>query len=165
MNKQSQIEENIEKFDEEIKKRKKLTVDTKKKLNIKIFENLIYYMCIMFYFISVNIIYNNAYSENFLKLNIIFSFIWLLITLIIFEISYKNDNDRLAFHGIEILSVSIISLFLNSISKLFYNKFVIFIETIIALYMFFYMVKIIYILLNTKIKHNKNLSDINTIVK
>ena len=165
MNKKNQIEENIEKFDEEIKERKKLTKETKKKINIKIFENLIYFMLIFLYLISIISIYNNADSKIFIKTNLVCSFLWLFTTLILFEISYKKDDDNIAFHGIEFLSISIVSLFLNSASKLFYNKFVLFLETIIAIYMFFYIVKIIYIFLNEKIKHNKNLSDINSIIK
>ena len=165
MEKKSQIQKNIEKFDEEITNRKKLTEETKKKLNSKSFENLICFMIIMAYLIAVNILSANIDTEIFLNIVHIVSFVLLAISIIIFEISYKKDNDSLAIHGIEVLSIAVVSLFLNSAYKLYYDKFSLVIETIIVSYIIFYIFKILYILIKEKIKHNKDLSDINSIVK
>lgn len=165
MEKRSQIEKNIQKFDEEITNRKKLTADMKKNLNSKVFENLIYFMVIMAYLIAVNIISANIDTEIFFIIIKIVSFIWLAISILICEISYRKDNEALALHGLEILSIAIVSLFLISSYKLYYDKFALVIETIIIAYILFYAFKIIYILIKTRIKHNKNLSDINTIVR
>lgn len=165
MDKKSQIEKNIEKFDEEITNKKKLTEETKKNLVHKSFENLIYFMIIMAYLIFINIISANLDTDIFINIIKVSSFVWLLVSIIMFEISYKKDNDSLLVHAIEILSIAIVTLFLISGYKLYYDKFSLVVVTTIAVYIIFYIFKILFIMIRTKIKHNKNLSDINDIIK
>ena len=90
------------------------------------------------------------------------SIVLLIFTLAIFEIAYKKDNNSIAICGIEMLAISIFTLFSPYIFFKFSNEVIYSIMAIIAVY---YIVKILRIYQLEKKKYLLELSDITYIVK
>lgn len=131
----------------------------------KILKNLIYVTIITIYLIFFNMYVINLGTEIFSQCIKIASFVLLIITIIIFEIAYKKDNDEIAISGIEILVLAIYSILVQYISKTLKieEKTYLTIGTYASL--IYYFIKNIVIYTREKKKELDNLSDIKEIVK
>ena len=116
----------------------------KKKVNKNIYENIIIAVAVTLYFIIINFSYLRIDETKLLIGLKILSMIILLLSIIIFEISYKKDNGILAIHGIETLILAAYTLSIDhvvQITKLEFTTYV-----LISLYVFI----IYYIFCNIK---------------
>ena len=149
--------------------------DSKEKRNVfkkinnlvtgNVLNNLIFASMITIYFMFFNMcsIYTDA--DIFIQYIKITSFIFLILSIIIFEVSYKKDNDEIALNGIEFLVLSIYSLLIQYIPKRLKID-----ENMYALagtyiFLIYYGIKNIIIYTKEKKKELDNLSDIKEIVK
>lgn len=155
----------IQKIEEEINEKRKMPKEVKESLRKEIFTNIIICTCLVAYFLFLflgSVDKTKAVRVIDLK---IFSIIYLAASIILFEIAYKKDSGKIAIHGVEILLVAIMTLFLPYIifeldSK--YQKIYYFVGEYIAVY---YVIKCIFIAIIRKRKYSKDVSDIKEIIK
>ena len=155
----------IQKIEEEINEKRKMPKEVKESLRKEIFTNIIICACLVAYFLFLflgSVDKTKAVRVIDLK---IFSIIYLATSIILFEIAYKKDSGKIAIHGVEILLVAIMTLFLPYIifeldSK--YQKIYYFVGEYIAVY---YVIKCICIAIIRKRKYSKDVSDIKEIIK
>lgn len=155
----------IQKIEEEINEKRKMPKEVKESLRKEIFTNIIICACLVAYFLFLflgSVDKTKAVRVIDLK---IFSTIYLATSIILFEAAYKKDSGKIAIHGIEILLVAIMTLFLPYIifeldSK--YQKIYYFVGEYIATY---YVIKCICIAIIRKRKYSKDVSDIKEIIK
>lgn len=159
-------QENIEKLADVIKNKKKVSSTGANAIKKKIFENLVIaILCVIYFYVVLQC------SQSFETLSFLFylkiaSGILLGLSIIIFEISYRNDNDSLAIHGIEILIVAIISLFIIYLYSLFVNRtFVTIIISISFISTIYFIIKSVIIWYKSKKKDVNVRDDIKDIVK
>lgn len=155
--------EKLEKIEEEIKKQTTIPDEKKKKINKRIFQNIMVAIVIVLYFIFINLGFYNIEQAKFLVDLQVFSMVSIAITIIIFEVAYKKDSGELAIYGIESLVLSICTLLTINLGINYRNKFSYIINTISMLFAIYYVVKSIIIYIKMKRKALKRASDIDKI--
>ena len=102
----------IEKIEKEISEKTKLPYEVKDKIKKEIFTNIIMAIVIITYFIFVILGSNNSVkSVRSIVLNV-FSFLFLGLAIVLFEIAYRKGKGNLAINGIEALIIAMLNLFL-----------------------------------------------------
>lgn len=137
----------------------------KKKVNEKVFENIIIAVAIMLYFIIINFSYYRI-EESMLHLGLkVTSMAILILSIIIFEIAYKKDSGKIAIYGIEILVLAVHALSIIQvvgITKIKFTTYILISSYIIGIY---YILKASIIYTIDRKKYLESLSDIKEIVK
>ena len=150
--------------------KKKLTIkDIYKNINNivtgDILANLAYSSMIMLYFMFFNIQYE-AVSELILTKYInISSIAFLLISIIIIEISYKKEDDNILIYGLEFMILAIFTLLIKHIPKLFNCSTQTYILIGSYLFAIYYMLKSTILYTREKQEDLRKLSDIKEIEK
>lgn len=159
------MDQKIEQLEKEIREKRKLPIEEQNKINKKIFENLIIAVIVMLYFYFINLGSLNISEKSFQTDLKVFSISSIVITIILFEVSYKKDNGNIAIHGIEMLFFSIVTL-LSIYAKSFLSiQFNSIITTISLLFGIYYVGKSIIIYLKMNNEYQRKNSDISDIVK
>lgn len=158
-------DEKLEKIQKEINKQTKLSKDEKKKINKKIFQNIVMAIGIVVYFIFINLGFNNIEESTYLTDLKVFGAVAIGITIILFEKAYKKDSGELTIYGIEMLIIAICTLLTNYIYKFHYSKYIYIITSIAMLFAVYYVGKSIVIYVKMKNKALKKASDIHKIVR
>ena len=105
----------IEKIEKEINEKTKLPYEIKEKIKKEVFTNIAIASIIILYFIFI-VLGSAGSIKNVRAIDLnIFSILFLGIAIIIFEISYRKDDGKLAMYGIESLVVAIFTLFLSNV--------------------------------------------------
>lgn len=149
--------------------------DSKEKNNIvkkindlvtgNVLNNLVYASMITIYFMFFNMCSIYTDTDIFVQYIKITSFIFLILSIIIFEVSYKKDNDEIALNGIEILILSIYLLLIQYIPKRLKIDENMYTLSGTYIFLIYYGIKNIIIYTKEKKKELDNLSDIKEIVK
>ena len=162
-----QAKENIEKLTEVIEGKKKIPKKVKDKITAKAFENLLFFAIITIYLGALNLGIANIPTENYLLDLKVFSIMLLVISIIFFELAYKKDKSEYWLHGIEILVIAIFTTYFIYLYYIFYNSNVLgsIIFSVIALYLIYYVIKILIMRRKIIKAYNKSLIDIGEIVK
>ena len=161
-------ENNKEKNDEIIKieeKNKKLPKGISQGILKNILKNLIVAIFIMAYFITLNILYMNLQENILLGTVKICATALLVAGIIIIEIAYKKDNGTLAITGIEVLILSMHSLFINHVTKVLNYDFRLYLLTSSYVFAIYYVLKTIIIYTKSRRKYLLSFSDVSDIVK
>lgn len=158
-------DEKLEKIQKEINKQTKLSKDEKKKINKKIFQNIVMAIGMVVYFIFINLGFNNIEESTYLTDLKVFGAVAIGITIILFEKAYKKDSGELTIYGIEMLIIAICTLLTNYIYKFHYSKYMYIITSIAMLFAVYYVGKSIVIYVKMKNKALKKASDIHKIVR
>ena len=156
-------EKKLEKIEEEIKKQTTISDEKKKKINKRVFKNIMIAIGIVIYFIFINLGFYNLEPSKFLKDLQVFSIVTIGITIVIFEKAYKKDSGELTMYGIEFLILSICTLLTIYIGINYNNKFPYIINTISMLFSIYYVGKTIIIYRKMRKKALKRASDIEKI--
>ena len=164
-NNKEDIKENINILEKQINNKKDTQQILTKKINNKLFENIIIAIIAMIYFYLINLGSSNIETNVFIVDLKVFSVALIIFTIILFEYSYKKDDGNICIHGLEVLVLSIITLFLVYGYILYFDQFNIIVATSAFIFAIYYLVKCI--ILSVKIRKNylKNLNDINEIIK
>lgn len=157
--------EKLEKIEEEIRKQKTISEEKSKKINKKIFINVIIAITIILYFIFINLGYSNIELEKYLVDLKVFSIITISITIILFEKAYKKDSAEITIFGIETLVLSIITLLTNYYCIKYTSKYPYIINSVAILFGLYYIVKSTVIYIKMKRKALYTSGDIHKIVK
>lgn len=145
------------------KEEQKLT--KQRKCNKDVLQNMICAVIIMSYFIMLNVV-NQMYTIEIVKRCIQISYMtYLVIAIIIIEIAYKKNSDKLALYGVESMIIAIYIILMETIIVTFNfetSTYIVFSSYIFPVYYTFKS-----IIIETKESRNrlKQLSDIKEIVK
>lgn len=157
--------ETIKKIEEEINQKSTLPKEFKEKIRKYVFTNIILAIAIIIYFtFLIAGSFGTEKAVRTIDFNI-FSMVLLGVSIYLFEIAYKKENGVLAIHGIEILIVSIVTLFFPYIIfelEESYKKNYMIVSGYIGVY---YIIKSICIAKKIKKTYIKQSSDIKEIVK
>ena len=135
-----------------------------KKVNEKVFENIIIAVAIMLYFIIINFSYYRV-EQNILQTVLkIVSMVILLSSIIIFEIAYKKDSGKIAIYGIEILVLASHALSIMQVVEITKVKFTTYILISGYIFVIYYILKAAILYTIDKRKYLESLSDIKDIV-
>lgn len=161
--KEKSIKEIQTELEEQARQQRKLPEEVKKKLNKKVFNNIIIAIVIMAYLFLVNIGSLNIETVTFVKDLKAFSMLLIILTIAIFEYSYKKDNGSICINGIETLVLAIITLvtpYIYILSK----KFNLIIASISLLVGAYYVIKAIIMYKKGKKEYLKESNDISEIL-
>ena len=149
--------------------------DSKEKNNIfkkinnlatgSVLNNLVYASMITIYFMFFNIYALYTDSIIFTQYIKITSFIFLLLTILIFEIAYKKDSDEITINGIEFLVLSVFSLLIQYIPKVLKIDENTYMFAGTYIFLIYYGIKNIIIYTKERKKELDSLSDIKEIIK
>lgn len=155
----------LNKFEEQENKKKKLPEEVQNNINNRMFENLLISIGIMFFYILLIFGFYNIDRIVYLKDLKIFSVTLCMLTILIWEYSYKKENIKSCIWGIETSIVSLVTLFSSYVCILKETKFVLYLAMSSYIFTIYYIAKDIKIYKKIKSEYIKSLSDINEIVK
>lgn len=158
-------EEKLETIEKEINKQTKIPNEKKKKINKKIFQNIVMAIGIIIYFIFINLGFSNIEKNTYLTDLKVFSVVTIGITIILFEKAYKKDSGEITICGIEMLIISICTLLTSYVYKIYNKKFIYIFTSVAMLFAVYYVGKSIVIYVKMKNKALKKASDIHKIVR
>lgn len=148
----------LEKIQKEIKNEIRIPKEKKTELYKKVFENIIFAIAILIYFIIMNIVYIIIKKEIFEIILKVSSMVFIISTISIFEYAYKKESGKYTIKGIEMLLVSITTLIIMQVYKFYNNKLVKFLTVVALAFGIYYIVKsiITYIKYKKEIKKQAN---------
>lgn len=155
----------IQNIEKELNEKRKMPNNLKEEVRKKIFKNVVIAICIILYFLFLFLGSENKTKVVRITDLKIFSVIFLITTISLFETAYKKDNGELAIYGIEALIVAILTLFLPYIIFELEPQYQIFYNLIGAYFGIYYLIKCICIFIKSKNSYNKSISDVKEIVK
>lgn len=156
------MKKNIMKDFEEIVESRNLSEDAKKIISKRIISNFAFGISFIILLLSYNIASIWIYRNTAEIIYYVSAMVFLLLTIITFEVGYKKDDGKYAITGIEILIFSLFSLFAPYIFYIFNSKYITAMVCLVTLY---YIVKIIVIYNKEKSKAFKENNDISVIIK
>ncbi len=159
------VKQNIEKLEKEVIDKKQLPKEEEEKINKKLFENIFIADILMVFFYLLSLGSLNIETPVFLKDLKVFSMGLIVLTIILFEISYKKENANLCIHGIECLVLAIVTLFSSYIYMIQMKEFHIYSAIVAYAFAIYYVGKSIIIYKKMKKQYIASLSDINEIIK
>jgi len=127
--------------------------------------NTLYTILITTYFIILNSQLNLLNSAILTKCINVSSLIFLVISIVMFEIGYRKDKSKTFINGIEILVVAIFTLFIKHIPKVLECTIQEYIQTGTLAFVAYYILKSGIQYTIKKQNELKDLSDIKEIVK
>lgn len=149
----------------EIEKKRKLPKSVKETISTDIFQNLVAAIIVVAYLSAINVIYysfeTNIFEEymKYLALGII------LVTIIVFELSYRKKSLKFCFIGIELLSCGVLSLYIPYIYLHTTRALRVGIMVLPAVLLIYYAIKSLLIFKQKKFHYQNNLSDVKQILK
>lgn len=155
----------LEKIEEEIKKQTTIPKEKMNKIYLKVFENIIFAVIVLIYFILINVGYTSIEQTVFLTDLKVFSITLIIATICVFEYAYKKESGKYTIHGIELLILSIASLLSIRIYTIYNSKFMSSITSIALLFAIYYVGKSIVIYIRKKREAEKLTNDIHKISK
>lgn len=155
----------IEKIDQTFDVKKEMPKEQKEKIYKRIFHDVLLAIGIVVYFLFLNLGYINIGQSVFTTDLKVFSMSVLIIAILLFEYSYKDENGKIAIYGIEVLAVAIATLSSIYLLEFYQNTFQIVICIFSLVFVIYYMVKFFMIFRRMKKEYYKSLSDIKEIVK
>jgi len=149
----------------ELEEKRKLPDDLKEKRNKLAFKNFGFAIIVTLYFIFLNMGVSNIVKHILVADTKVFSGILLAITIILFEKAFKKEDGKLAIHGIEMLVLAIITLFIPYLYYLNmeHTKYVM--VGLILAFNIYYLAKTALISTKIESKYLDSLSDVKNIIK
>lgn len=147
---------------EKINNDRKLDKKTKEKITKKVLKNFIFAIVILLFFIVLKLIATSMEKQIAILIFKVLSVIALTVTLILFELAYKKDNDSIAITSIEMFFLSVITLLTPYI---LISRTSAYTSSIGVFFVIYFSIKNLIIYRNEKKRYLKEKSDINQIVK
>lgn len=155
----------ISEFEEKIEKKKKMPQEKENKLNKNLLENILMAIAITIYFISLIFGNGRLNPTSYISLLKIYTIFLGVLSIFIFEYSYKKESTKSMYTGIEILVLSIVTMFSIYICKVQENKYIFYLALFAYIFSIYYLIKDILIYKRTKKEYLKTLTDIEEITK
>ena len=158
-------EEKVKDLEKDDKKAKKLPKEISQEILKKMFKDLLKAVCIMLYFIILNLAYSTIKQERLVGDIEIFAGAFLVVGIVFLERAYKKDSGSIALTGIEFLVLSLHSLSIMHIITLFKYDFRFYLLTSSYIFSIYYVLKAILLYTKGRKAYLDSLSDISEIVK
>ena len=155
----------ISEFEEKIEKTKKMPQDIENKLNKKLIENISMAIAIIVYFMSLIFGKERINATNYTNLLKTYTMCLGILSIIIFEFSYKKESVKSMYTGIEVLILSIVTMFSIYICKVQELKYIFYLALFAYAFSIYYLIKDLLIYNKTKKEYLKTLTDIEEITK
>ena len=158
-------EENLELVTEELEEKRKLPLTLKNEIFKSIFHSLLIAVIIMVYLCIVNVLFHFLDEIKFEIAMKYFALFTIIVTVITLEVAYRRESKRTAIVGIELLLISVYSLYVPYfylMASPFFMKLSIILPALIAAY---YVLKAILIFKSGEFKYHDDLSDVKDILK
>lgn len=136
--KSAEIQEKVAK---EIKANKKVPSAELGKINMRVFQNILLAVVIMFYLNFTILGFFNIENAVFITDLKVFSIALLAVSIGIFEYAYKKDSGRHAIHGIEILILAFVTIALIYVNLMWADKFIYIVAIITYVFAIYYVAK------------------------
>lgn len=149
----------------EIEKKRRLPKSVKETISTDIFQNLVAAIIIMAYLSAINIVYYKFETNIFEEYMKYFALGLILVTIIIFETSYRKSSFKFCFIGIELLACSVLSLYIPYIYLHTTRALRTGIMILPACLLVYYAIKSLLIFKQKQFHYQNNLSDVKEIVK
>lgn len=155
----------MEQLEKDMMNKKHIPQKEKDKIRKKVFENILIADILMAFLYLISLGALNIETQVFLKDLKVFSLGFIIFTIILFEISYKKENGKLAINGLECFVFSIFILFSIYIYTMYMKDFDLYISLVSYVFAIYYIVKSIVISRKMKKQYIQSLSDIEEIIK
>ena len=156
---------NLKKAQENIEKSRQLPKEVLTNINRRIFHNIIVAIIVIIYLYFINLASINIPAQRLGVDLKVFSIITILITIIIFEYSYKKDSGIICIWGIESFFVALVTLCLAYLYAMRTTLFQFIVAWVSLVFAIYYIAKAIVIYVKMRKEYFKSMSDINDIVK
>lgn len=160
-----EISENLESLEREMKTKKELPIDVEEKINKKVFENIVIADIIMMFLYFIGLGSLNIETNIFLTDLKVFSVTLIILTIMLFEYSYRKENSTMCIHGIECLILAIFTLLSIYLYTIYFKKFHMLVACVSFIFAVYYVGKTIIIYRKMKKQYVNGLNDINEIIK
>ncbi len=160
-----EVNDKVEELGKELATKIQIPKDVKEKIYAKIFKEIGIAILIFLYFLLLNLGYVKLEKEVFYEDLHNFAGILIVSTVIVFEIAYKKDSGEIALHGVELLVLSVITLFMPYIY--FYRGITLkFLYSFSSMYIaIYYAIKSLVVYEREIKKYKDSLSDVKEIVE
>ena len=150
--------EDLQKIKKQIRNETSIPKEKRNELYKMMFENILFAIAILIYFIFIDIGYMLIKKQNFEITLKVSSMVFVICTIGIFEYAYKKESGKYTIKGIEMLLISITTLIIMQIYKFYNNKLINSITILALAFSIYYIVKsiIIYIKYKKNIKKQAN---------
>lgn len=145
--------------------KKKVPKPVSKEILKKILKNVILAIVVMIYFISFYILYAHIKMGQMELTTKGLSAVFLLASIVLFELAYKRNSGTLTMTAIELLVLSIHALFIHHVITIYQFDFRTYLLTSSYMFAIYYLLKSMIIYTRARIQYLKSFSDISEIVK
>lgn len=137
----------IKEIKKTIKNKQNLPKEEIEKINKYLFQNILVAICIIIYFIFLNLGKMNIQTEIYETDLKVFSMCILLFAIALIEKAYKKDDGKIAIYGIEMIVLSLVTTALIYVNLMLSMRYVYIVTSISYIFAIYYLIKsvIIYI--------------------
>jgi len=143
----------IKEIQETIKKKKKVPKEEMEKINSKLFKNIMMALCVIIYFIFLNLGEINIKSDVYITDLKVFSLCILLVAITVIEVAYKKDSGEIALYGIEMLVLSIVTVAFIYVELMLSTKYRYIVTVTSYIFAIYYLTKSIVIYIKRRKKY------------
>ena len=155
---------NTKEFAKQMAKVVKVSREQKEKIYNKLFINFIIAIIIFIYFFALNTIYYKTSGEKFEEIIHIISCVLVVLLITEIEVAYRKDSDTLAIHGVELFSITMMTLFMPYVF-LHRGEVLKFLYSISSMFIaIYYSIKCLIIYAYEMKKYKESLSDVKEII-
>lgn len=162
---ENELNDNIKNWEKDIKNKNHLPKEEVKKINQKVFENMLIADFIIAFLFLISLGSLNIETAIFLIDLKVFSIAFSILTILLFEYSYRKENTNICIHGIECFFLAIFMLLSTYLYMVYFKDFKIIISIVSIMFAIYYVVKSIIIYIKHKKTYLSGLSDIDEIIK
>lgn len=143
----------IQEIKQTIKKKQKLPKEEIEKINKCIFQNIMVALCIIIYFIFLNLGHINIQGEVYVTDLKVFSMCILLLAIALIEKAYKNDDGKIAIYGVEMIVLSLVTVALIYVNLMLSTRYAYIVTSISYIFAIYYLIKSIVIYIRKRKKY------------
>jgi len=162
---EKKLKETINKLEKEVINKKILPVEEIEKIHKKIFENLLIADFVMLFLCLIGLGAFNIGPAAFILDLKVFSITLIILTIILFEYSYKKGSGNICVHGIETLFLAVFTLISIKTYTMYFEKFHFILATSCIIVTVYYAIKTIRASITMKKEYLASINDINEIIK
>lgn len=140
----------IEEIKKTIKKKKIVPKEEIEKINKSLFKNIIVAICVIIYFIFLNLGQMNIKGDVYVTDLKVFSMCVLLTAIALLEVAYKKDSGEIALYGVEMIVISLTTVALIYVNLMLSTRYVYIVSAISYIFAIYYLIKSIVIFLRKK---------------
>lgn len=155
----------MEQLEKDMMNKKHIPKEEEDKIHKKMFENILIADILMAFLYLVSLGALNIETSVFIKDLQVFSISFIIFTIILFEISYKKENGKLAINGVESFAFSVCILSSIYVYTMHMKDFDLYISLVAYTFSIYYIIKAIIISKKMKKQYVQSLSDIEEIIK